>query len=170
MKDHFDNQQDRQDLDTFPVDVTGLPEADRSAIVDVSPGGSFDLSIHPVAKRIDDGTFRMLSYNGSIPGPTLRVRQGSETVVNVTNETNMDTTVHWHGFGSRIATTVRTRLRHPYHREIGTRTASRLPTRACSGTTPTCGRTTRRRWASTRTSSSSQQIPRFGLRQIATSS
>jgi FtsP/CotA-like multicopper oxidase with cupredoxin domain len=97
VKHHSENQQAMHDPDTFPVDVTGLPEADRSAIEAVSPGGSFDLSIHPVAKRIGDDTFRMLSYNGSIPGPTLRVRQGSEIVVDVTNETNIDTTVHWHG-------------------------------------------------------------------------
>jgi FtsP/CotA-like multicopper oxidase with cupredoxin domain len=85
------------DLDTSRVDVTGLPDAARSAIVDVSPDGSFDLRIHPVAKRIGDGTFWMLSYNASIPGPTLRVRQDSKIVVNVSNETDMETTVHWHG-------------------------------------------------------------------------
>jgi FtsP/CotA-like multicopper oxidase with cupredoxin domain len=39
----------------------------------------------------------MLAYNGSIPGPTLKVRQGSEIVVNVTNQGDLDTTVHWHG-------------------------------------------------------------------------
>jgi FtsP/CotA-like multicopper oxidase with cupredoxin domain len=39
----------------------------------------------------------MLAYNGSIPGPTLRVRQGSEVVVNVTNHADLETTVHWHG-------------------------------------------------------------------------
>ena len=39
----------------------------------------------------------MLGYNGSIPGPTLRVRQGSEVIVNVTNDGDLDTTVHWHG-------------------------------------------------------------------------
>jgi FtsP/CotA-like multicopper oxidase with cupredoxin domain len=86
-----------QDSDPLRVDVTGLPGAGPSRIIDVVPGGSFDLRIHPVAKRIGDHTFGMLSYNGSIPGPTLRVRQGSEIVVNVTNETSVDTTVHWHG-------------------------------------------------------------------------
>jgi FtsP/CotA-like multicopper oxidase with cupredoxin domain len=40
---------------------------------------------------------RMLAYNGSIPGPTVRERQGSEIVVQVTNDGDMDTTVHWHG-------------------------------------------------------------------------
>jgi FtsP/CotA-like multicopper oxidase with cupredoxin domain len=39
----------------------------------------------------------MLAYNGSIPGPTLRVREGSELVVNVANEADLDATVHWHG-------------------------------------------------------------------------
>jgi FtsP/CotA-like multicopper oxidase with cupredoxin domain len=81
----------------FPTDPAGQPKATAPAIVEVHPGGSLDLRIHPVAKLIGDGTFRMLSYNGSIPGPTLRVQQGSEIFVNVTNETEMDTTVHWHG-------------------------------------------------------------------------
>ncbi|MDQ3957231.1 MAG: multicopper oxidase family protein [Actinomycetota bacterium] len=78
-------------------DVARLPEAGRSETVDVSPGGTFELRVHPVAKPIGDGRFGMLSYNGSIPGPTLRVRQGSEIAVHVVNETDMETTVHWHG-------------------------------------------------------------------------
>jgi FtsP/CotA-like multicopper oxidase with cupredoxin domain len=39
----------------------------------------------------------MLAYNGSIPGPTLRVPEGSEVVVNVANEGELEATVHWHG-------------------------------------------------------------------------
>ena len=39
----------------------------------------------------------MLAYNGSVPGPTLRVRQGSELTVDVLNEGDLDATVHWHG-------------------------------------------------------------------------
>jgi FtsP/CotA-like multicopper oxidase with cupredoxin domain len=39
----------------------------------------------------------MLAYNGSIPGPTLRVQQGSTLVVNVTNGGDLEATVHWHG-------------------------------------------------------------------------
>ena len=38
----------------------------------------------PVAKRLGDVTVRMLGYNGSIPGPTLKVQQGSEIIVHVT--------------------------------------------------------------------------------------
>ena len=39
----------------------------------------------------------MLAYNGSIPGPTLRVQQGSEIIVHVRNDGDTDATVHWHG-------------------------------------------------------------------------
>ena len=39
----------------------------------------------------------MLAYNGSIPGPTLKVREGSEIAVNVENQGDVEATVHWHG-------------------------------------------------------------------------
>ena len=98
MEEQTDQSRSQQEDDNaFPVSVADLPDATRPIVAEVTPGGSFDLTIHPVAKRIGDATFRMLSYNGSIPGPTLRVKQGSEVLVNVTNETEMDTTVHWHG-------------------------------------------------------------------------
>jgi hypothetical protein len=43
------------------------------------------LAIAPVAKRVGDATTRMLAYNGSIPGPTLLVRQDSEALVDIDN-------------------------------------------------------------------------------------
>ena len=55
------------------------------------------LRLAPVVKRLAGTPVRMLAYNGSVPGPTLRVRQGSEITVHVTNETDLETTVHWHG-------------------------------------------------------------------------
>jgi FtsP/CotA-like multicopper oxidase with cupredoxin domain len=39
----------------------------------------------------------MLAYNGSIPGPTLKVTEGSEVEVNVVNDGDLEATVHWHG-------------------------------------------------------------------------
>ena len=81
----------------FPTEATGLPEAVGSEVVDLADGEAFDLRIAPVAKRLGDATVRMLAYNGSIPGPTLRVREGSEIVVNVANQGDLEATVHWHG-------------------------------------------------------------------------
>jgi FtsP/CotA-like multicopper oxidase with cupredoxin domain len=50
-----------------------------------------------VRKRFGDSDVRMLAYNGSIPGPTLHVDQGSEITVRAANDGDIETTVHWHG-------------------------------------------------------------------------
>jgi FtsP/CotA-like multicopper oxidase with cupredoxin domain len=94
MRERGDEQADET---MFSTEATGLPEAVGSEVVDLTEGEAFDLRIAPVAKRLGDSTVRMLAYNGSIPGPTLRVREGSELVVNVANHTDLEATVHWHG-------------------------------------------------------------------------
>jgi FtsP/CotA-like multicopper oxidase with cupredoxin domain/cation diffusion facilitator CzcD-associated flavoprotein CzcO len=83
--------------DHFPTEVAGLPEARATELVELDDGDQFDLRIAPVAKRLGDASVRMLAYNGSIPGPTLKVQEGSEVVVNVENQGDMEATVHWHG-------------------------------------------------------------------------
>ena len=83
--------------DSFSRDTGGLPTAMPPETVDLHDGNVFDLRIHPVRKRIGDAEVRMLGYNGSIPGPTLHVEQGSEITVNVANDGDVETTVHWHG-------------------------------------------------------------------------
>jgi FtsP/CotA-like multicopper oxidase with cupredoxin domain len=83
--------------DHFPTETAGLAEAHAPEIVELADGDELDLRIAPVTKRLGDATVRMLAYNGSIPGPTLRVPEASEVIVNVTNETDLDATVHWHG-------------------------------------------------------------------------
>ena len=94
-------QHGRPDLPTpvesFPTDPSGLPEAGRPHLLELGHGDTLNLKVGPVAKRLGGTTVRMLGYNGSIPGPTLKVQQGSEIVVEVTNQGDLDTTVHWHG-------------------------------------------------------------------------
>jgi FtsP/CotA-like multicopper oxidase with cupredoxin domain len=83
--------------DQFPIETTGLPEARASEVTELLDGERFDLRIAPVAKRIGHATVRMLAYNGSIPGPTLKVREGSEVIVDIENQGDTEATVHWHG-------------------------------------------------------------------------
>ena len=83
--------------DTFPTGTTGLAPSVETPVVELSDGDELDLTIAPVTKEIGGSTLRMLAYNGSVPGPTLRVKQGSEIVVNVQNEGDLEATVHWHG-------------------------------------------------------------------------
>jgi FtsP/CotA-like multicopper oxidase with cupredoxin domain len=96
MHEHGGHRPDAAD-GAFPTGVEGLPEAGRPAELELADGEVLDLRLGPVEKHLGDATVRMLAYNGSIPGPTVRVRQGSEIVVQVTNDGDMDTTVHWHG-------------------------------------------------------------------------
>jgi FtsP/CotA-like multicopper oxidase with cupredoxin domain len=81
----------------FPSATEGLPDARQSEVVELSDGDEFDLDIAPVRKQIGDATVRMLAYNGSVPGPTLKVPQDATITVHVTNRGDVDATVHWHG-------------------------------------------------------------------------
>ena len=67
----------------FPRETEGLPEAGRTELVELADGDEFELEIKPVKKRIGDATVRMLTYNGSVPGPTLKVPQGATITVHV---------------------------------------------------------------------------------------
>jgi FtsP/CotA-like multicopper oxidase with cupredoxin domain len=99
---HSNDMEDRMQrsegiLNAFPTATTGLPAACATETFQMADGEQFNLRISPVAKRFGDRAVRMLAYNGSIPGPTLRVQQGSELLVNVANDGDLEATVHWHG-------------------------------------------------------------------------
>jgi FtsP/CotA-like multicopper oxidase with cupredoxin domain len=81
----------------FPREIEGLPEARASELVELADGDRFELRIAPVAKPFGETSVRMLAYNGSIPGPILKAPEGSEIVVDIENQGDLETTVHWHG-------------------------------------------------------------------------
>jgi FtsP/CotA-like multicopper oxidase with cupredoxin domain len=83
--------------DPFARDTAGLPEATVTEIVELRDGEVVELRAGSVRKRIGEEIVKMLAYNSSVPGPTLKVRQGSEVTINFTNDMELATTVHWHG-------------------------------------------------------------------------
>jgi FtsP/CotA-like multicopper oxidase with cupredoxin domain len=88
---------DRGTADDFSRDTAGLPAAITTSVIDLADGDTFSLVAAPVRKRIGTEEVRMLAYNRSVPGPTLRVRQGSTVSVEFINQTDLESTVHWHG-------------------------------------------------------------------------
>ncbi len=63
----------------------------------VLQGTEFDLTIAETPVNFT-GTPRMATtINGSIPGPTLRWREGDTVTIRVTNRLAEDTSIHWHG-------------------------------------------------------------------------
>jgi FtsP/CotA-like multicopper oxidase with cupredoxin domain len=92
------------DHDLFPTVTVGLAPVFAPQEIRLADGDRWGLSIGPVRKGLRGDAagepgceLRMLAYNGSIPGPILRVRQGSEITVDVHNDGDVETTVHWHG-------------------------------------------------------------------------
>ena len=42
-------------------------------------------------------TVQAITYDGTVPGPTIRVKEGDTLRVTVKNELDQDTSIHWHG-------------------------------------------------------------------------
>jgi FtsP/CotA-like multicopper oxidase with cupredoxin domain len=58
----------------------------------------YDLVAAPTTLPLVDGrSLAVWAYNGSVPGPILRVKLGERLRVRFTNQLPEDTTVHWHG-------------------------------------------------------------------------
>ena len=59
--------------------------------------GVYDLTVDKV--MIDTGEFKKIGigYNGASPGPVLRFKEGEDVTINVTNNLDESTSIHWHG-------------------------------------------------------------------------
>lgn len=73
------------------------PRVQASEIVELMSGDTYTLTAGFVEKEIEGKTYRMLAYNGSIPGPLIKIPQGAEVTINFTNKTGMKTLLHSHG-------------------------------------------------------------------------
>lgn len=70
--------------------LTTLEAADSDSTV--------TLRIAPVLLDIGPGkVIKTVGYNGSVPGPILRFKEGEPVTVDVFNDTGVAETVHWHG-------------------------------------------------------------------------
>nr|WP_233340577.1 multicopper oxidase family protein [Haloprofundus sp. MHR1] len=72
------------DITSLPPDSADITQQIRATTSEYSPDGE---------------SLRTWSYNGRVPGPELRVSEGSRLRVDVTNSlpNSAETTVHWHG-------------------------------------------------------------------------
>ena len=82
---------------TFDASIANLPEAKPSEVVELKNGDTYDMTASIVKKKIGDAEVKMLTYNGSIPGPMIKVPKGAEITINLTNNTDVETALHSHG-------------------------------------------------------------------------
>ncbi len=78
-------------------DVQTGTEATETALIELRDGATYDLIAAPIKKSIGGQVQNMLAYNGSIPGPTIKIKQGSEITIRLKNETDWGTSLHSHG-------------------------------------------------------------------------
>jgi len=73
----------------------GPPEAPAE-----TPVGPADVTLHIGGVLVDiakDHTISTTGYNGSVPGPLIRLREGVPVTVDLFNDTDAPELVHWHG-------------------------------------------------------------------------
>lgn len=65
--------------------------------IDNWPERVYDLTIGYETVNYTGKDVKAMSFNGSIPGPTLEFNEGEFAIINVTNTMDEETSVHWHG-------------------------------------------------------------------------
>lgn len=96
----------------FPLSRRSLIKAVSAGVATLSAPGILTNTAHAIETREfalraapgqanlrpgAGGQTAIWSYNGAVPGPEIRVRQGERLRITVQNELAEETTVHWHG-------------------------------------------------------------------------
>ena len=76
-------------LQDLPAARTGTPPELRGPV--------FDLTLAETRVDFDGRTGIATTINGSLPGPTLRMREGETVTIRVTNRLRETASIHWHG-------------------------------------------------------------------------
>ncbi len=76
---------------------SNISESMPSTVVELHNGEIYNLTASYITHVLDGKSYQMLGYNGSIPGPTIKVQQGSEITINFKNNTDIPQLLHSHG-------------------------------------------------------------------------
>lgn len=73
-------------------------DAKEMEVVTLKDGDTYDITVTKVLKEIWNAKLPMLAYNGSIPGPVIKVEKWATVTVKFTNNVeDLETTMHSHG-------------------------------------------------------------------------
>jgi len=78
--------------------LSGLAVASAAFAADIVPPPDYSLNIAPYEFEAGPHkTIKTIAYNGQVPGPLLRFKEGRPVTIEVTNQTANSEVVHWHG-------------------------------------------------------------------------
>ena len=90
----------KQGVDTFLANI-GKDTAFWGTRLEPTLDGDvkvFEITCQDVSWEIEPGkAFPAMTYNGVVPGPEIRVTEGDNVRVVVTNQMQQSTSIHWHG-------------------------------------------------------------------------
>jgi FtsP/CotA-like multicopper oxidase with cupredoxin domain len=68
------------------------------AYAQIAASPDYVLRIAPMRLELaPDKVIDTFAYNGTVPGPVLRLREGRQVNIDIRNDTDIDDIVHWHG-------------------------------------------------------------------------
>jgi FtsP/CotA-like multicopper oxidase with cupredoxin domain len=69
-----------------------------SAYVQAAAAPDYTLRIAPLRLELaPNKVIDTFGYNGTVPGPLVRVREGRQVSIDIRNDTDIDDIIHWHG-------------------------------------------------------------------------
>ena len=69
-----------------------------SAYTQIAAAPDYSLRIAPLRLELAPGkVIDTFGYNGTVPGPVLRLREGRQVSIDIRNDTDVDDIIHWHG-------------------------------------------------------------------------
>src|SRR5437899_5732776 len=69
-----------------------------TAYTQIAAAADHSLRIAPLRLELAPGkVVETFAYNGSVPGPVLRLREGRQVSIDIRNDTDFDDIIHWHG-------------------------------------------------------------------------
>jgi len=77
--------------------LAGFGSEKREVLTPQGPDNVIDLTIGKMPHKIDGKQGEAIGINGSVPGPLIRLQEGQEVMLRVTNELEDTTSIHWHG-------------------------------------------------------------------------
>ena len=86
----------------FPAETEGVGNIPLEP-TEIKADGTkvFDLTASVIQWEVSPGEFvDAWAYNGMVPGPWIKLDVGDQVEINVTNETELSTDVHWHGIST----------------------------------------------------------------------
>ena len=68
------------------------------AYTQIATAPDHSLRIAPLRLELAPGkVIDTFAYNGTVPGPVLRLREGRQVSIDIRNDTDIDDIIHWHG-------------------------------------------------------------------------